>query len=67
MSSYSFVRALHYQYKYTKIGSKESKRGQWWKRKKKVVYLPIINIDSLRGIMSGQGWKWYKDTKYKSA
>ncbi|XP_019858081.1 PREDICTED: lipase maturation factor 1-like [Amphimedon queenslandica] len=59
----NFVRALHYQYKYTKIGSKESKRGQWWKRKKKGVYLPIINIDSLKDIMSGQGWKWYKDSK----
>ena len=60
---FRFVRALHYRYEYTKIGSKAAASGEWWKRRKKGVYLPIINTESLKEIMSEQGWEWYKKNK----
>ena len=61
---FRFVRALHYRYEYTKIGSKAAASGEWWKRRKKGVYLPIINTESLKEIMSEQGWEWYKKNKW---
>lgn len=51
-----FVRALHYQYTFTKIGSKDYKSGKWWKRERISEYLPIVNLDSLRPYLKNQGW-----------
>lgn len=52
-----YVRAVHYRYEFTKIGSFEGSRGEWWKRKKIGLYLPVISQNSLKAIMKEQGWK----------
>ncbi|CAD5116491.1 DgyrCDS5370 [Dimorphilus gyrociliatus] len=51
-----FVRALHYRYTFTPIGSEDYKLGKWWNRKRIGEYLPIINLDSIRPYLRSQGW-----------
>lgn len=62
-----FVRALHYRYQYTKLGSPEAERGHWWKRSLIGQYLPIVSSRQLRPVVESQGWKWYTKKKVKSA
>ena len=54
------VRALHYRYRYTKIGSKAASRGQWWQRELIGEYFPPVSEAQLRPILEGQGWRWYE-------
>ena len=54
-----YIRALHYRYEYTKIGSKEAGRGQWWKRKLIGQYLPPLSAKQVKPVLREQGWKWY--------
>ena len=60
-----YVRALHYKYEYTKVGSEESGRGQWWQRTLIGQYLPIVSSRELRHTVEVQGWKWYSETDPK--
>ncbi|CAG5116368.1 unnamed protein product [Candidula unifasciata] len=55
-----YVRAEHYKYKYTQIGSEEARSGQWWKRKRKGSYLPAVSLDMLRSTIASMGWEMPK-------
>lgn len=59
---FRFVRALHYRYEYTKLGSKEAASGQWWTRRLIGEYLPIVSEANLRKVIENQGWKWYQES-----
>ena len=61
-----FVRALHYRYEYTKLGSPEASQGHWWKRSLIGQYLPIVSSRELKPVIETQGWKWYTKKKMKS-
>ena len=55
-----YVRALHYRYKFTKLGSEEAGRGQWWSRELiGQPYMPIVSAAQLRPTIEAQGWHWY--------
>ena len=57
---YRYVRALHYDYQYTAVGSEEASQGQWWTRElRDRLYMPIVSEEHLRPVVEGQGWKWY--------
>ena len=56
-----FVRALHYRYRFTKLGSPEASQGQWWSREWIGQYLPIVSIHQLRPVIESQGWQWYSE------
>lgn len=58
-----FVRAQHYLYKYTKIGSEEAKKGQWWTRQLRGSYLPAVSLESLYDYMTQQSWDLPKYVK----
>ena len=58
-----FVRARHYRYWYTKLGSKEAGKGQWWRRKLIGDYLPAVSAHQLRATLQSQGWTWYNRQK----
>jgi len=51
-----YIRAEHYIYEFTKIGSKEAKQGQWWKRRRIKEYLPIIDLHSVAAYLKSNGW-----------
>ena len=59
LTPHRYVRALHYRYEYTKIGSKEAGRGHWWKRKLIGQYLPPLSAKQVKPVLREQGWKWY--------
>ena len=46
-----FIRAEHYRYKFTSIGSRDAEAGRWWKRQKVGTYLPPISLDSVKDFM----------------
>ncbi|XP_023236745.1 lipase maturation factor 1-like [Centruroides sculpturatus] len=52
-----FIRAEHYHYTYTKIGSEEAKNGHWWKRKHVANYLPPVSLGTLSPVVKRFGWK----------
>ncbi|XP_064601523.1 lipase maturation factor 1-like [Liolophura sinensis] len=52
-----FIRAEHYQYRYTRIGSKAATKGQWWRRKRIGNYLPPVSLQSAQPIVKQMGWK----------
>ncbi|XP_038064313.1 lipase maturation factor 1-like [Patiria miniata] len=60
-----FVRALHYRYQYTKIGSKQSQEGAWWTRKFLKSYLPPVSLESLESYIRSQSWDLPKYAKRK--
>ncbi|XP_022092556.1 lipase maturation factor 1-like [Acanthaster planci] len=60
-----FVRALHYRYQYTKIGSQQSQEGAWWSRKFLRSYLPPVSLESLEGYIKSQSWDLPKYAKRK--
>ncbi|RUS86308.1 hypothetical protein EGW08_005952 [Elysia chlorotica] len=51
-----FIRADHYKYSFSEIGSAEAKNGQWWKRKLVGEYLPPVSLDMLRQVIVNMGW-----------
>ncbi|KAK7110005.1 lipase maturation factor 1-like [Littorina saxatilis] len=55
-----FIRAEHYRYRFTKIGSKEAKEGAWWRRKYVGNYMPPVSLESVRPIVQQMGWKMPK-------
>lgn len=55
-----YVRAVHYRYQYTEMGSEAAERGEWWIRKLlHKPYLPIVGKQQLRPVIEAQGWHWY--------
>ncbi|XP_059154245.1 lipase maturation factor 1-like [Physella acuta] len=58
-----YVRAEHYRYVFSKIGSPEAKLGQWWKRKKKGVYLHPVSLEMLAPTIKHMGWPVPKLTR----
>lgn len=52
-----FIRAEHYRYRYTKIGSSEAAKGAWWKRTYIGNYMPPISLESVKPILRQMGWK----------
>ena len=55
------MRALHYQYQYTEVGSEAAAKGEWWSRKLiGQLYMPIVSAEQLRPVIEAQGWKWYE-------
>ena len=56
-----FVRALHYRYRFTKLGSPEASQGQWWSRERIGQYLPIVSTHQLRPVIESQDWRWYSE------
>lgn len=54
---FRFVRAEHYRYVFTKVGSKLAKEGKWWKRTRIGDYLPAVNLQSLQQYVEKMGWK----------
>ena len=52
-----FVRARHYEYTFTKIGSKDYQKGKWWKRKLIGDYLPAVNRRMLQVAYDQFGWR----------
>ena len=55
-----YIRALHYEYQYTGVGSEAAGRGEWWSRKPiGQLYIPIVSAEQLRPVIEAQGWQWY--------
>jgi hypothetical protein len=55
-----YVRAVHYRYQYTELGSEAAGRGEWWTRRLlHKPYLPIVAEEQLRPVIEAQGWHWY--------
>ncbi|XP_025095133.1 lipase maturation factor 1-like isoform X2 [Pomacea canaliculata] len=52
-----FIRAEHYKYRYTKLGTNETVGGAWWKRKYIKNYLPPLSMQSAKPILEQMGWK----------
>ena len=52
-----YIRAEHYLYEFTKIGSKEAKSGQWWTRKRIGEYFPVIDLQSVAAYLKENGWE----------
>lgn len=51
-----WIRAEHYRYIFTKIGSKDAQKGAWWKRRRIGNYLPPISLDSIRDLVKKMHW-----------
>ncbi|KAJ8317346.1 hypothetical protein KUTeg_005250 [Tegillarca granosa] len=52
-----FIRAEHYRYRFTKIGSVDASKGRWWKRSHIGNYLPPISLDSIKDFMKHMNFK----------
>ncbi|ESO09975.1 hypothetical protein HELRODRAFT_73251 [Helobdella robusta] len=46
-----WIRAEHYQYSFTKIGSNSAKEGKWWKRRHIGSYLPPISLETAKHLV----------------
>lgn len=55
-----FIRAEHYRYQYTKIGSPEARDGAWWTRKYSGSYMPSISLETIAPVMREMGWRMPK-------
>ena len=61
--THRFIRAQHYSYQYTEIGSKEAREGHWWRRKLIGRYMPTVSQAQMKKIAKEQEWTWYKPPK----
>lgn len=52
----TYIRAEHYKYKYTPLGSNSAQAGKWWKRKRIGSYLPPVNMKMLEGYLKSRGF-----------
>jgi len=57
-----FVRAMHYKYTFTSLGSKKARQNNWWKRKLIGEYVPQVNLEMLSGVYKQFGWKTGKES-----
>uniref|UniRef100_A0A7S1DWK6 Lipase maturation factor n=2 Tax=Hemiselmis andersenii TaxID=464988 RepID=A0A7S1DWK6_HEMAN len=51
-----FIRCELYRYEYTKPGSEEAKRGDWWTRKRVGSYMQPMCLDDLTNVCEEMGW-----------
>lgn len=51
-----FIRAQHYKYSFTKMGTPLSQGGAWWKRSLKGQYLQPVSLNMLQGVIKEMGW-----------
>ena len=51
-----YIRAQHFEYEFTKVGSPIA-NTQWWTRKLIGEYLPIVDANTLKPFLRNQGWK----------
>ena len=51
-----FVRASHYSYRYTKIGSEEAMSGHWWIRDYIGQYMQPLSLESIDPLYTYFGW-----------
>merc|ERR1719296_119574 len=51
-----FVRAKHFKYTFTELGSKAAQEGKWWNRKLIGDYVPPVNLETLKEIYKQFGW-----------
>jgi hypothetical protein len=52
-----WVRAEHYKYAFTKLGSKAAKNGAWWSRHRIGPYMPPLSLDTVQNYAKSMGWK----------
>nr|XP_022337008.1 lipase maturation factor 1-like [Crassostrea virginica] len=53
-----YIRVEHYRYVFTKLGSKNARQGQWWKRKHIGNYLPPISLESVKDFMKNMDYEY---------
>lgn len=51
-----YIRAEHFRYTYTKIGSRAALAGKWWNRKRIGTYLQPVNLKMLMGYLTSRGF-----------
>lgn len=56
VSRYRYIRAEHYRYVFSKWGGRVAGEGQWWKRTRVGVYLPALDLNSIRPYVHAAGW-----------
>ena len=55
-----YIRARHYRYEFTEVGSVEALRGNWWRRELLgELYIPVVAEEHLRPYVEDLGFKWY--------
>ncbi|KAI6646711.1 Lipase maturation factor 1 [Oopsacas minuta] len=52
----SYIRAKHYSYEFTQLGSSEAAEGHWWKRKFLRDYFPPVRLQDLAEAYKQMGW-----------
>ena len=52
-----FIRARHFKYNFSNIGSEEAQKGQWWTRVYIKDYMPILDLKSVQPYLNHFGWK----------
>lgn len=52
-----FVRARHFKYTFTSMGSKKAAQGKWWNRRLIGEYIPQVNLEMLSEVYEQFGWK----------
>ena len=53
----SYIRAKHYSYQFTRLGSPEAAEGHWWKRKFLKDYFPTVRLQDLTAAYTQLGWE----------
>lgn len=51
-----YIRAEHYRYTFTKLGSRAALAGKWWNRKRIGTYLQPVNLKMLKGYLTARGF-----------
>ena len=59
------MKADHYRYTYTEIGSKQAMQGHWWNRRYLRPYLQVVNVESLTPFLKQFGWYDITETNVK--
>ncbi|KAK3606108.1 hypothetical protein CHS0354_006472 [Potamilus streckersoni] len=60
-----FIRAEHYRYRFTKIGSNDASEGHWWKRTHIGNYMPPISLETAADVMRKLDYDIPKKTRRK--
>ena len=51
-----YIRAEHFLYEFTKLGSQDARKGKWWSRRKIGTYFHPISMRDLKEYLKSQGW-----------
>ena len=52
-----FIRASHYLYQFTRLGSREAAAGHWWQRTYLKEYFPAVRLKDLTAAYQQMGWQ----------